>query len=386
MIPRQLSTAILIASLLSAAGCNSSGSSSPIVANDSLFDTTLPVGNSSQNDELAPSSENDTPVNAPDLITGSAVSALRLDTGYPSLLLSLAGYQLENLAEDVRLIGDLATISAISSTALEDGTYSVEDQGRTVDLPVTRTLYACELGGELTLELAQITMNDLFYSRGSLFTQYIFDQCRLEAEQGEKILDGTLQTMVNDIAGRHFTIKGKQANWTAFSWVDGTGDTIVADAMLDINEFSSFNYEISRQVQISNYSKATDDMIIERVSDASFEQSSSINASQSEQEYAMNVQGRVVDQSGIGVLINTGTPYFRRELLRETASEAIPFTGQLTMNSDDGSELLLTATETGSESTELAVDVVYQDKNGQTSTQNAQKLVNLPFYGVPLIH
>lgn len=385
MITRQLSTTFLIASLLSVAGCNSSGSSSPIVANDSSFDTTLPVGSSSQN-ELAPSSENDTPENAPDLITASAVSALRLDTAYPSLLLSLAGYQLENLAEDVMLIGDLATVSAISSTALEDGTYSVEDQGRTVDLPVTRTLYACEQGGELTLELAQMTMNDLFYSRDSLFTQYIFDQCRLEAEQGEKILDGTLQTMVNDIAGRHFTIEGKQANWTAFSWVDGTGDTIVADAMLDINEFSSFNYEISRQVQISNYSKATDDIIIEHVSDASFEQSSSINASQSEQEYAMNVQGRVVDQSGIGVLINTGTPFFRRESLRETASEAIPFTGQVTMNSDDGSELLLTATETDSESTELAVDVVYHDKNGQTSTQNAQPLVNLPFYGVPLIH
>ena len=169
-------------------------------------------------------------------------------------------------------------------------------------------------------------------------------------------------------------------NWTAFSWVQGTGQFIEADATLSINEFNSFNADLSRQVVISNYSKTNGNAIVERVSNASFTLTSNTSVSGSEREYSMNAQGRIINQSGIGANITTDPILFRRQSSGALANQAVPFSGQLSVNADDGSQLVLTATEV-SDTPELYVDVAYRDTNDQTRNLSAQRFVNLPFFG-----
>lgn len=275
------------------------------------------------------------------------------------------------------LIGDTLPSSAINSTVLDGGTYSIEDQNQNINLPVSRRLFTCELGGGLTLEAAELTINEPFYSRDSLFTHYAFDQCRL-AGQGEQVLDGSLQTVVTNISGRHFTLRQKQHTWTAFSWVQGAGLAIEADAALSFDEFSSFSVDQSRQVVINNYTKHNGDALIQRIGNASFSQTSNLSANGLEQEYSINAQGRITGQSGIAVDVTTDPIFYSRQSNETLAIESIPFTGQLTMDADDRSELVLTATQAGN-AADLNVSVAYRDANGLTQSLTAQRLVDLLF-------
>ena len=382
MINRKYAVALLTLFLFSLAGCDTSNKTDPDIVNDPSLASIPSVGNPLQPSGVDPLGVDD---QSPDHVQASVQDGptpvvdgiLRLDTDYPTLLLSLAGYQLEIMAEEVRLIGDSAILSTLGSTDLESGTYSVEDQEQTLDLPVVRTLFACEHGGELTLESAKLTINELFYSRESLFTNYLYDQCQLT---GQQVLNGSLKTLSNSISGRHFTLQQKQINWGSFSWIQDSGMLVEADATLNINVFSSFSADLSRQVVINNYSKTIGNVIVENLSDTSFTLSSNTSASGEEQEYTLNAQGRVINQAGIVMNVITDPILFRRQSSGVLANQAAPFSGQLSVNADDGSQLILTATSV-SNSSELFVDVFYRDTNGQTNNISTQRLINLPVFG-----
>lgn len=78
----------------------------------------------------------------------SSPTPLSLDTDYPVLLSRLAGYQLEAQVAGIQSMSEAASNSAITSTALIEGSYVVIDRDVEITKPLARTQYGCALGGQ----------------------------------------------------------------------------------------------------------------------------------------------------------------------------------------------------------------------------------------------
>lgn len=371
---------ILLALIVSGCGGSSStdtGDQVPDADSPGMADpSTNPTPESNPVPESSP-----TPDSSPDSdpVTGtpSETSLETLDTSYEDILTSLAGYQLQSLASDVRSVVEIAMTTAIGSTELEDGAYSVEDQDQNLTLPVSRVAYMCELGGEVVVENTQLSIEETEYSRNSQYQRYVFDQCRLQA-QGGQTLQGSLQTLANSISGRHFTLRQQQVNWTAFSWVQEGGFAKNADATLAIDAFDSFSSDQSREVIINRFSHTQSSSTVENLENVHFNQSTAISASGLEQEYTLNAQGRRTDTSGVGVTVTTDPVFYRQLSTGSSVIPSVPFSGQVTFTADDGSKLEAIANDMNGDPG-LFVDWVYQDSSGQTRSMTGQPFVDLPF-------
>lgn len=307
-----------------------------------------------------------------DVTTVSGTGVLNLPEAYPDLLLALAGYQLESLNEEVMLIGDAVSAVEAGSPLVDVGSFTIEDRGEVITIVNEGAAYDCESGGSVTIEQGRLRIGESSYSRNVDLDRYQFEQCQLSG--GTQQLDGSVYSYTDSTSGSRFTRNSSVVTYGAFSWNRPDGSTISADANMVGNGLSSFDSNFSRSATINQYAMTNGNSTVQKISNGQFEQSTATMASGGIQVYALAVSGRVENESGIPVMISSQPALFRvwvSPSLDSGDTLPEPFTGEIDLSAENGSQLVLTATEPGDTST-LQVDVFYRTLEGSTTTQRAQ--------------
>ena len=272
------------------------------------------------------------------------------------------------------LIGDVISVDATGNTLADVGSFTIDDRGEIITTANQGAVYNCESGGSVTIEQGRLTITESSYSRVVELDRYQFEQCQLSG--GAQQLDGGVYTYNDSTSGSRFQRSENSVKFDAFSWQQSDGSAISADASVIGNGLSSFDSQFSRTATISQYARTNGNRIIQQIDNGEFEQSTETQASGGVQVYALAVSGQVVNESGILVTISSQPAFSRVRVAQglEADTTPEPFTGEIDLSAEDGSQLVLTATEPGDTST-LQVDVFYRAVDGATTTLRAQNFV-----------
>jgi len=382
---------IAVSSALLVAACSSSSDPSPenTMVNDpangsiTTDDTGAPITTDGTGDSTIAGGTDgsaDTPTDGVGAPVGTG--SLNLATAYPKLLDALSGYQLETLAEEIMLIGDSISAGSEGSVSTVAGSFSVNDRDRDVVTETQIVTYNCDAGGTVTIELGQLTIAESSYSRVVENDRYAFDQCETTAG-GSQRLNGIVSSLQDSTSGSRFSRTNYATTWGAFSRDQDGGQRLTADATISGNALSSFDSSDTRTATINEYSMSRGDRIAMAVSNGLFSQQNETIASGAAQRYNLDISGQVTDESGIASNIVAQPALSRLFVQPAVASESLipePFSGEINISADNGSQILLTATEPG-DSYARQVDVFHRAVDGSTSTLKAQ---NFQTFGAEL--
>ncbi|MDC0434692.1 hypothetical protein OAM69_03525 [bacterium] len=305
----------------------------------------------------------------------TVVGDLDLSASYPELLRALAGLQLETLADEALLV--VNSISAGSSEGIpaDAGSFTVTDRGESITVQNEGTTFNCESGGTLTIELGRLDISDTNYSRLVELNQYQFDQCQLSG--GAELLNGSASSFFDFASGSRFTNESNRATFTDFSWNQADGSVISADGNTMATDFESTDSNLSRTTTINQYSSTNNNQIIQQIDNGQFDEAIAIVSSGGFQTYSLNINGNVTNESGTPVAITSQPALSRVFVAPGIQSGTIarePFTGEIDMSAEDGSQVVVTATEPGDASVRQ-VDVFFRAEDGTTTTMPAQNFV-----------
>jgi len=382
---------IAVSSALLIAACSSSSDPSPenTMVNDpangsiTTDDTGAPITTTGTGGSTVTGGLDDPTANPTgEVVTSIGTGSLDLATAYPKLLDALSGYQLETLAEEVMLIGDSISAGSAGSVSTVAGSFSVNDRDRDVVTETQIVTYNCDAGGTVSIELGQLNIAESSYSRVVDNDRYAFDQCETTTG-GSQQLDGVVSSLQDSTSGSRFSRTHYATTWGAFSWNQDGGQRLTADAAISGNALSSFDSSDTRTATINDYSMSRGDRIVMAVTNGLFSQQNETIASGAAQRYNLDISGQVTDESGIASNIVSQPGLSRLFVQPVVASESLmpePFSGEINISAENGSQILLTATEPG-DSYARQVDVFHRAVDGSTSTLKAQ---NFQTFGAEL--
>ena len=325
--------------------------------------TTLLAGcsGSSNNDTVTESLQND--------IRDGTRTSLDLRNVYDNTLTSLAGYDLELIGEQIALLADNATVSALSSSTLPGHTIDLDVQGTVQSYSVSSTEYACTMGGTLVIDTLDVNdfLND--YSIENAESTYTFDQCQLNTDQ-TPVFDGVMAIGLRFDSGRRYNTSESTYQWQDLSWQqkDGTLKRITAD--LRVYAVSSFDNNDQRQVSITEHTSTDSNGVVTGVQDGSFTLANSSQGGGAINEFTLQTGGHIIDTSGVTINVTTDPDLYRKYVVPSfTGEQRVPFTGQIN----------LIAVELDNNGTRQ-VDVIYTTSQGDISSVPAQPLTELDVY------
>ena len=366
--------ALLVAAVIALSACSSSSNSDNDVLEDGQTPST-PADTSGDN-LTTDSNGSDT-----DPVTGvvdkpGVADALPLDQLHDQLIIALAAYPVENLSDEVVLLGETIAVGAAPGTRLADGAFSVIVRDQDVVTPTQKTQYDCPLGGTMTAEIGRMFISESSYSNIADHDSYQFDQCRL-ATNGEQLLDGTVRTMVNSVSASRGGFDNRDAQWTNFSWQQGNGDLYEGTVLIDINRLLSFDNQEGRGVTIDRFEHSSGDQLKNRIVKGNMTLLNSSIGSGFVQNFQLDAEGQVTTEAGVAVQISTDATLSASQSPAESPDAATPFTGVLSMAADDGGRLVMTAQPIVAFGPKL-VDFVFTTSGGETRNLKGEVFPELP--------
>ena len=306
--------------------------------------------------------------------TGTPTDPVALDEIAQPLLVSLAGYQADQL---VFQIDDFA--AAISSSdagvLLEPAQIQTEFLGNLLTTPTERTSYNCDGGGQMIHEASRL--REGLNTESSYFRNvdaYLFDQCMHSSTNtalpnGNYELSGSVLVDDYDRVGSRISENGYISNWTNFSMQGPAGLSYEVSGKIEVktSTFDPGDFQL-REVALDHYQKQLDGQTVELLQNVVFNQNFTANRSSGRQSYTLNVDGSYQGPLAGGKLVTVNTdPVLARVLAFGTiADQAQPFSGQVQISADDGGELLLSANATGDSTSTLFVDSAFMTSTGDT--------------------
>ena len=381
---------LVLAITLAVAGCsNSDNDSIPIetpindpgenqpggpVENPVGTPTNTPTGTPADTPAGTPT---DTPTGTP---TGTPVA---LENVGQDLLVSLAGFQADRLSLSVR---ELAARIAAAGEAMPQPASTFETLDgfgpEIVVSPSQVTAYTCNAGGQMTHETGRL--RDGVGTELSLLGDYdafTFDACR-HSEDGDYELNGGLVMGASSYTVSRGNRLSHSSSWSGFSM------TVPGDIVYEItgnvaaSDFSAANFGSgdTRTVDLPNYKKTLSGQTTVSLDNASLSLTRAIPNGSNDSRYELDADGVVVDPSteGFAVTINTDPVLSGRQDLAQGIEE--PFSGQITMSSADGSELILSANPASQISVmpgDLLVDLVIMQPGGESNASDAIPLIDI---------
>ena len=303
--------------------------------------TALLAGCSGSNDNTVEPLQNDIR-DSPQPATALSID---LRNVYNDTLTSLAGYDLELLGEQIALLADNATVSALSSNTLPGSTVDLEVQGTVQSYPVTSTEYACAMGGTLIVDTLDVDDFLTDHSIESDKNTYTFNQCQLNTDQTQ-VFDGVMAIGSRFDSGRRHNTSESTYQWQNLSWQQPDGTLVDITAELTIYSVSSFDNNDQRQVSITEYTSTDSNGVVTGVRDGSFTLSNLSLGGGAINEFTLQTSGQTIDASGITIDVTTD-PALHRKFVAPgvTGEQSEPFTGQINLSASDGSSLNLIAVE-----------------------------------------
>ena len=292
------------------------------------------------------------------------------------LIEKLGGYALEPLSEEIALLGDMAATTALGSTTYEGEVYNVEDRGETISVPVVQVTYSCALGGQVIIQTTLLKIAESSYSRNLERNVYKFRDCQI-AINGEHTLNGDLDLYADSTSASRASLGYKAYSFSTFSWAKADDSKLVIDASISTNSSESNDSSFTRLANINQFVSSSNDQIGERIYVGDFTLSTSSTLSGAVQQYSLNVDGQVTGQSLVPVSIVTEPEMTRTQVFGGISVESMPFSGEIRMDAEDGSRLLIEAVDP-SDTTVLQVDITHTDSAGNQIVRRAQNFVDLP--------
>lgn len=309
--------------------------------------------------------------------TDSVTLTPELEFPVNDLLVSLAGYQSEVLAEKVLLISENIESIADNKVVITDNQVDVEETTTTTS---NKSSYSCSAGGQLIVETINSEDRQVHLSRTTDSVNYTFEQCVMSVENdnlenGVYRMNGTFKLAENAISSRAVSYSIRR-QWDLFSIVnpDSSSESIDGNT-IDSNE-SSGDSKKDRSVGINHYEHLIDDQIIFAMKDVSMDLQSGTRGSRYINFYELNISGEIQGLMTLDNLITISTePALSHRTTAQPEIDPPTFTGGMQMISDSGSNLMLSAVQTIT--SEKTFSYSYTSAAGDTVTADEQELVNL---------
>ena len=359
---RKSPVALLVAAVFAMSACSSSRNSDNDVLEDAQTSSTPADTNGSEVPTGSNGSDSD-PVTG-GVVQPGVADALPLDQLRDQFIIDLAAYPVENLSDEVVLLGEAIAVGAAPGTRLADGSFSVIVRDQDVVTVTEKTQYDCPLGGTMTAEIGRMFINESSYSNSADLDNYQFDQCRI-ATDGEQLFDGSVRTLINSVSASRGGFDNRDAQWTNFSWQQGNGDLYEGTALVDINRLLSFDNQEGRVVTIDRFEHSSGGKLNNRIVAGKMELFHSSIGSGFVQNFQFDAEGQVTTEAGVAVQISTDATLSASQTPAESPDAAEPFTGVLSMVADDGGRLLMTAQPIVAFGPKL-VDIVFTTSGGET--------------------
>ena len=307
-----------------------------------------------------------------------AADPTALDEVSNELIASFAGYRADEKVDDVRELVATATASALSSQALPDSTETFPDGIAFINeaTEVTRmnTEYACELGGRLTVGVAELEIRESGFSRDGRAEAFRFEECRVAADGGgEDVLDGALSLLSDADSGNRFATTTLVYEWSDFSLASAGTTVLEADGSTSVSILNAELPVENRTAEFARYVETTaDGVLVERLDDTSFDLGTGREGPF--ENYFLSLSGTLTSSAtgGVAVVADTVVDFSRRYRDDDGDPTAEPFTGELSLRAEDGDALTVTARET--RTSELFVDRRYTNADGEV-----RETENVPF-------